>query len=89
MYFSKNSNKLVGYTNLNSASDGDYQNSTYGYVFHLGSSLIIWPYKKKNIISVSNTTFEYRGEVNVGTKVVWIHNIMGKLIFLHNEFTIV
>jgi hypothetical protein len=37
---------LVGFTDLDWASDPDDWNSTTGYVFSLGSGPVTWAYKK-------------------------------------------
>ena len=51
---------IVGYANLDWAGDVDDLKSTFGFVFFLGSSLIIWACKKKHAQTLSSTKVEYR-----------------------------
>eukprot|EP00253_Pinus_taeda_P015658 PITA_15658 len=50
---------LVGYTDSDWVGSVDDKNSTFGYVFHLGSRVVSWASKKQSIVSLSTTEVEY------------------------------
>jgi hypothetical protein len=63
---------LVGFTDSDWAGDPDYQNSTAGYVFSLGSGPVTWAYKKQQAISLSSVEAEYRAAVNASQEAMWL-----------------
>jgi hypothetical protein len=48
-------------------------------VFSLSYGLLVWSCKKHNVVSLSTTKAQYHGVVQVGTKAVWIHQLLGEL----------
>ena len=46
---------LSGYTDSDYVGSLDDRKSTSGYVFHLGTNMISWAFKKQSIFSISST----------------------------------
>jgi hypothetical protein len=63
---------MVGFTNLDWASDLDDRKSTTCYVFSLGLGPVTWAYKKQNTISLSSTEAEYQTMVNASHEALWL-----------------
>ena len=63
---------MVGFTNLDWASDPDDQKSTTGYVFRRGSRPVTWAYKKQQALALSLAEVEYRAAVNVSQEYLWL-----------------
>ena len=55
---------LVGFTDLDWASNPDDRKSTVGYVFSLGSGPVTWACKKQQALSLSSVEVEYRAALN-------------------------
>ena len=58
MYASTEKKDLIGYTNSDFACSLDDRKRTSGYVFHLGSSVISWEYKKKPSVTLLSVEAE-------------------------------
>jgi hypothetical protein len=67
---------LVGFTDLDWASDPDDQKSTTGYVFSLGLGPVTWACKKQHAIALSSTEAEYRAAVNASQEALWLRQIL-------------
>ena len=53
MYSSTETKELIGYTHSDFVGSLDYQKSTSGYVFNMGSGGISWASKKQPIVALS------------------------------------
>lgn len=70
---------LVGYNDFDWASDGNDWKSTSDFVFHFSSGPLVWSTKKQKAVSLLTTEVQYCGVVNVGTKAIWIQQLLGEI----------
>jgi hypothetical protein len=47
-------------------------------VFRFSTKPLVWSCKKQKVVSLSTTKEKYRGDVQEGTEVVWIHQLLGE-----------
>ena len=73
LYFSSHSSlTLQAYSDANWAGDPTDRQSTTGYCFLLGDSLISWRSKKQTVIARSSTEVEYRALVATTIELIWL-----------------
>jgi hypothetical protein len=70
--YSSSVSHLVGFTDSDWDHSIDDQNSTYGFVYCLGSAPITWSCKNKYAISLSSMEVEYCVAVLASQEVIWI-----------------
>ncbi|KAL0448264.1 UNVERIFIED_CONTAM: Copia protein [Sesamum latifolium] len=69
--FKKEENcKLVGYTDSDWVGSVDDRKSTSGYIFCLGTNVILWSSRKQNYIALSSAEVEYIAATNAACEVV-------------------
>jgi hypothetical protein len=66
--------QLVGYTDADWAGNAAERQSTSGYVFSLGSSVVVWSNKKQSTVALSSTEAEYRGVVAT-CEAIWLKRL--------------
>lgn len=59
LHYTRGDPMLIGYTNSDWAGSFDDHQSTFGYVFYIGTS-VAWSCKKQQAIPLSSTKVEYR-----------------------------
>lgn len=75
--YSKGTNvRLTGFSNSDYAGDVDDMNSTFGYVFMLGSGAISWSSKKHIVVTLSATEVEYIAAASCACQCVWLRRIL-------------
>ena len=73
LHFSSHSSlTLQAYSDADWAGDPTDRQSTTGYYFLLGDSLISWRSKKQTIIACSSTEAEYRALATTTAKLIWL-----------------
>ncbi|XP_059073776.1 secreted RxLR effector protein 161-like [Cryptomeria japonica] len=72
LYSSCNDPKLIGYTDSDWARSMDDKKSTSGYVFSLGTSVITWSSKKRQVVALSSVEVEYQGTAKAACEAVWL-----------------
>jgi hypothetical protein len=50
-------------------------------VFHFSFGPLVWSSKKHKVVYLSTMEAEYHGAVNVGTKALWILQLLGEIRF--------
>jgi hypothetical protein len=78
---------LVGFTDLDWASDPDDQKSSAGYFFSLGSRPVTWACKKQQAISLSSAEAEYRAMINATQEALWLRQILSEFGFQQQHLT--
>ena len=79
MYASTENKYLIGFIDSDFAGCLDDRKSTSGYVFHLGSGVIAWAYKKKPFLTLSSVEEEYVATPSVACQVVWLRRVLDGL----------
>jgi hypothetical protein len=75
-YSSEGTPLLVGFADLDWASDPDDRKSTACYLFSLGSRPVTWAYKKQQAIALSSAEAEYQSMVNASQEALWLRQIL-------------
>ena len=78
---------LVGFIDLDWASDPDDRKSTACYVFSLGSGPVTWACKKEQALVLSSIEAEYRATVNANRESLWLRQILLEFGFEHQHPT--
>jgi len=79
MYASTKEKDLIGYTDSDFEAKLDGMKRTSGYVFHLGSGVISWAYKKQPIVTLSSTEEEYVAATLAACQAVWLRRVFDGL----------
>lgn len=61
MFSENNHQKIEDYTDANWAGNITDRKSTSGYFTFVGSNLVTWRSKKKNVVALSSVEAEFRG----------------------------
>eukprot|EP00253_Pinus_taeda_P033920 PITA_33920 len=78
-------------------SKKDYEKSTSGYVFHMGSGVISWASKKQPIVALSTAEEEYVAATAAACQAIWMRMMLrslcqekakGTVIFYDNSSSI-
>jgi len=80
LYSSTSNDFLIGYTDSDFASSLDDRKSTLGYVFHIGSSVISWAFKKHPIVTISSAEVAYVEATVATCQSVWLCRVLGDLL---------
>ncbi|XP_062104056.1 secreted RxLR effector protein 161-like [Humulus lupulus] len=70
---------IVGYCDVDYASDHNTRPSTTQYVFKLGSGVISWCSKRQPKVSLSTTEVEYRVKIMEAQERTWLMKLMKDL----------
>lgn len=70
---------LIGFCDVDWATDPDDKRSTTRYCVYLGSYLISWHSEKQHTVSRSSTEAEYRGLANVVAELSWLESLPEEL----------
>ena len=68
--------ELTGYSDFDWVGNLDDQRSTTGYVFSIGSGVVLWNSKKQPAISLSFTEEEYKALCATTYEVVWLRRLL-------------
>ena len=79
LYTASDEFELVGYTNSDWARSIDDRKNTYGYVFHVGSSVISWASKKQPIFAQSIADAKYIAANAIACQAIWLRRILADL----------
>ncbi|CAJ2666097.1 unnamed protein product [Trifolium pratense] len=80
LFFSRTSKlQLLGFTNADSAGCLDTRQSTSGYCFFLGSSMISWHAKKQHTVAQSSSKAEYRALSFAACELQWLAYLLENL----------
>ena len=66
---------MIGYTDSDFAGSLDDRKSTSGYVFHIGSGVMAWEYKKQPIVTLSSAEAEYVVATSATCQEVWLRRV--------------
>ena len=61
-----------------------HRHSISGYAFFVGLSTVSWSAKKQPIITLSSTEAEYVTLMHAAKDIIWIHQLLTDLSFLHS-----
>ena len=67
---------MHGYTDADWAGSISDRQSTSGYVFSFGSTIVTWSSKKQPTFALSSTEAEYRGASMATCEVAWLHKLL-------------
>ncbi len=74
-----NGGALVGYTNMDWASDINNRRSVSRYVFLLANAAISWKSTKQTSIAQSSTETEYIAQASAAKEALWIGTFLSKI----------
>ena len=86
-YTTSDCNQLSGYTDSDFAGSLDDRKSTSGYVFQLGTNLILWASKKQPIVSISSAEAEYVAATSASCQAVWMRRLLKDMSHIENDPT--
>jgi len=70
---------LIGYADLDRASDINDHKSTSGYTFKLAGATVSWSSKKQTSVALSSTEAEYISGAHTAKEAVWLRQLLSKL----------
>ena len=76
---------LFGFTNSDYAGDVDDRKSMVGYVFMMGSTVVLWCSKKQPIVTLSTTKVEFVAATTCACQTIWLRKILEELHFKQLE----
>jgi hypothetical protein len=76
---------LVGYVDLDYASDLDKRRSTTGYVFTFVKASVSWRSTLQSIIALSTTEAEYMAMTEAIKEAIWLHGLIEDLGILQEH----
>ena len=76
---------LIGFIDSDYAGDQDDRTSTSGYVFILGSGVVLWSSKKQLIVTLSTTEAEFVAATSCVCQAIWLKRILEQLHFKRRE----
>ena len=77
LFYSKESNlSLVGFSNLDWASNADDRKSTTGGCFYVGANLVAWMSKKQNSIFLSTAKVEHIVAGSCCSQLLWMKKVL-------------
>ena len=75
MYASKKKKDLIRYRDSDFAGGLKDRKNTFGFVFHLGSSVISWASKKQPIVTLSSVEAKYVAATSTTCQAVWLRRV--------------
>jgi hypothetical protein len=78
-YASDSTLNLIGFSDSDWDGDSTNRMSTSSYSLSLGSRLICFSRKKKDVIYLSSTEAEYKGVVNITIQAMWLQHFLTEL----------
>ena len=86
MFYNKGEKSdLFGFTNSDYAGDVDDRKSMVGYVFMMGSTVVLWCSKKQPIVTLSTTKVEFVAATTCACQTIWLRKILEELHFKQLE----
>ena len=86
MFYNKGEKSdLFGFTNSDYAGDVDDRKSMVGYVFMMGSTVVLWCSKKQPIVTLSTTEVEFIVATTCTCQTIWLRKILEELHFKQLE----
>ncbi|KAK3015077.1 hypothetical protein RJ639_007464 [Escallonia herrerae] len=70
---------LCGFTNADWAGDASSRQSTYGYIFNLGSAVISWCSKKQATTAFLSTKAEYNAATLAAQECTWLRRLVNDI----------
>ena len=67
---------LAGYVDADWAGDSSDRKSTSGYLFQLGSNLVLWSSKKQMSVALSSTEAEYVSAAQASQEILWLRQLL-------------
>jgi hypothetical protein len=83
----KDGKNLLGFLDVDWASDVDIQKYTFGCCFMLDGSVVSWSSKKQKLVALSNTKLKYMALSKAVVNCVWIRRLLFDLGFAQEKST--
>lgn len=77
---SKETPKLVGYSDSSYNMDPDDGRSTIGHIFYLGKSPITWCSQKQDTVALSSCEDEFMAGTEAARQAIWLQDFLGEII---------
>ena len=71
--------RLFSYTDLDWAGSVVDQNSTLGYYFSMGSTMVSWSSRKQSYVALSTIEEEYISVSDASKESIWLHKLLAGL----------
>ena len=80
---------LFEYSDVDWVKNQETRRFTFEYMFNLSSDVISWFFKRQLIVILSTCEVEYRAQIEVDKKVIWLKNLVTQLSLSVNLFFVV
>lgn len=80
-FFPENTDRIIGFSDADWASDLDKRRSCTGYIFKLANAAITWKSSRQNPVALSSTEAEYMALTSAIQEAVWLLQLCAELRF--------